>query len=358
MDSIDRFNLIHSEQIFRINWKDYSEPDIQDLLDIYYTSLGYDVINWHERDRANENAADLTAKYGKKDIAIAVKLSPSKGDREQVSDLADRLEKRKIYYYVNQPTKAFDEKMKKQENVEFKNMDSFIQDCYKNNISLFFDIMLCNNTTLSKDLNQAKYVILKMFSLKTKKANKTFALSNESLRILWRIKDISVQLHKCSEQLMIFYDNRGEPTHEDVKRFLIQLKCFELIMQNLPGFLNQFLEKNKGFISQNVKNTCEDSDWLYLVERPADLKPENISKYLKLTKSNLEKYKRAVVKKDIDIVDELNRVSKNNRKEAMVSILRYFYLFGKFLEQRTDAFFSQSIGGRYERANRDFTEFE
>ena len=87
-----------------INWNVYTEEQIHLIICLFYQSLEYHVRNLHESDRSHEKGADIVIEKGEESIAIAVKIKPVKTDRDQVIDLSNRLEKKKVHL---QPTCRF-----------------------------------------------------------------------------------------------------------------------------------------------------------------------------------------------------------------------------------------------------------
>jgi hypothetical protein len=338
-------------ELFDIDWASYSEEQIQQIIHLHYESHGYDVSNYHLADRASEKGADLVAKKKTETIAIAVKIKPVKSDYTQVAELSRRSEKRKLYYYVSTPAIGFTEMIKEGvSNVEFKTMRDFLVECFKHNPRLYFELILSNNTKIDDYINESKKWLILAVNNRDKDIKGTRHLSSKAMQQLWRLKDITVELHKSTDHLAYFYEKRDKCDKiYDTKVFFRVLHNFEQVLAPLPDILHSFISENEAFVLENARYTHADSDWLHYGLK-MNLSPFYISeKFEEIQKRNgeLDEFFKKYSGKS-NIADEIE-VDEENFNEIYASILKYIGGFGFNLEFRIDNFFKQANGETFER---------
>ena len=143
-DFYESLKRLHKEYKIEINWDNFDEPQIQELIAILFHSIGYYPENLHKADRAREEGADLVLKTRNHSIALAVKIKPKNVDRQQLSDLSKRGEDKRIYVYIRTPSGKFRDSMGEYEGiVDFWNRDKLNNFFVTNNlgftVSLIFD---------------------------------------------------------------------------------------------------------------------------------------------------------------------------------------------------------------------------
>jgi len=95
-------------------WDKIEELGILDCIEEVYSRKKYSTKNFHRTDRRHEMGVDLLCKKDKEQIAFAVKKKPRKEDIEQLNSFIKTTKgMRRIYVYIDPPTRPFEDKLKK-----------------------------------------------------------------------------------------------------------------------------------------------------------------------------------------------------------------------------------------------------
>lgn len=252
-----------------IPWKKFREEEIQTLIAMLFHSLEYHVEELHKSDRANEGGADVVAKKGDKSIAIAIKIKPDNKDRPQLIDLSKRKEKKKIYIYIDTPTKKFLDFIKDYKNIEFLDKKKLNELFIDKNIYFTANIIF-DNHPVNRELSIIQYILDQQWkkSLKSKK-RKIKQLDKKSFFMLWRLKDMAVTLHQTNRLIERLFET--PINNKDVElssHFLnIFLDYLDILRSKISEFLTffiQFYTKNKELVDNSIIEQNDRSHWLWI----------------------------------------------------------------------------------------------
>ncbi|MCX6818194.1 MAG: hypothetical protein NTU57_05050 [Candidatus Aenigmarchaeota archaeon] len=249
---------------FQKIWIKRKEEDIHDCLKKAYVKLGYEVNNIHASDRSHENGIDLECINAEEIIHIQAKLKPVSSDIKQLKNFARSKADKKIYVYVLDPSRKFDEEIKNyKEKINFWNAEQLHEFFLKTEIPSYIRLLF-----LSSDLIQTIIETLKEIN-KSKKVKKT-ELKTEQLRDWWILKDRAVKLHANLEFLRDAYQTellkKDRIEISEVKKYIDDLmKKFELINQSSAIDLLYIFKKINSvypsLISKFINVTERRSNW-------------------------------------------------------------------------------------------------
>lgn len=254
----------------QIPWENFSEEEIHFIIQRACERNGWKVYNLHKIQRNVEHGADLivTKDDGKK-IAIAVKIKPRSQDRIQLNDLFERDEEEKIYIYIKDPTPDFKNAMSKYNSrIRFLSKKEFSNWMFKLDPYLYSSLII-DLHEFSLKLAELQKFLIKLFYESTEgiiKPAKT-KLNEESLRILWRLKDEVVFLNKSLRSFQIMFENiedkPSEPEKDSVflEGFIKVLNSFLDSIIFIHEKLKKMYEKNKNFVAYVIKKTEDRSNW-------------------------------------------------------------------------------------------------
>ncbi len=309
------------KEIVEIPWKNFTEEEIQTMISILFHSLDYHIKELHKSDRANEDGADIIVSNKNETFAIAVKLKPNHKDRYQLLELSRRKEKRKIYIFIETPTKKFSETMKQDgNNVEFwdvKHLNNFF---IKRNL-YFSANLIFHGTETYKNIQEIQYLFFDLLrKCKDRQKDDVKELNKKSFSLLWRLKDISVTLNKTNRLLKNMFEEPMELKDEKfniyfLNIFLNYLESLNPIASPFSRCFNEFYKNNKQLVDNSIIENSDRSHWLYLYE----FKPLNSGYNLKSSLHNGIKEKEAfdrILKKgkskDTDFEKYCEEISKSN----------------------------------------------
>jgi hypothetical protein len=171
-------------------WKDLDEVFLIDVLEKVYKRLGYSVTNFHKTDRIHEDGVDLLCKMGNETIAIQTKMKPGTKDILQLNKLSSIIEGRRVYIYVNTPTKPFMETMEgKKSIVEFWDSKLLHNFLVENESIEYFCLYFSQHPFIMS--------LLKVHEFLIQKKNANYAhhgFTIDELQELWDAKDNSVKV--------------------------------------------------------------------------------------------------------------------------------------------------------------------
>lgn len=336
--------MLRKEYKIEINWDGFSEPQIQVLLAILFHSVGYYPENLHEADPAREEGADLVLKRRRHTIALAVKRKPKNSDRQQLSDLSRRGEDAKIYVYIHTPSGRFRNSMAEYEGViDFWNRDKlngfFVASNLGFTVSLIFD-----DSELSRTIREAQRTLLGVLQ-KCRRLEKREAarLDSQSLRLLFRLKDEGVSLHKTNANVITLLEKpinfkRRELNEHFCRLFLEYLDMLNGRLTSFLGAFGRFYDRNEDLVNNSIIENDGRSHWFQLMSYSPDntlpaLKSE-LGKAIEDSET-LKKLKKTPLTRAVD--DSWKEAAKNNDVWAvMESRIRKLMIFGASIEAIVD----------------------
>lgn len=252
-----------------IPWKKFNEEEIQTIISILYHSLDYNIKELHKSDRANEDGADLVVSNENEEIAIAVKIKPNNKDRPQLMELSERNEKKKLYIYIETPTKKFLQDTKHYNNVEFWNVNK-LNEFFINNNLYFSANLIFQNTETYINIENIKFLFFKLrYESQNKKKEDFKEFNKKSFSLIWRLKDISVTLHKTNVLMKDMFDEPMKFKDENydlyfLNIFLKYLESLNSIVSSFYEIFNIFYKNNMHLVDNSIIEKSDRSHWLYL----------------------------------------------------------------------------------------------
>lgn len=332
-----------------IPWDKFKEEEIHSLLALLYSSLGYSVDHLHKSDRANEEGADIVVKKGRDIIAFAVKIKPSHVDRYQLLELSRRTEPRKVYVYIQTPTKKFHDSMKTDgKGVEFWDTNKLNEIFVSENLFLTAHIIF-ENHNLHKNLKKIQEHLINLWLMsKKKKKRRVKRITRDSFFTLWRLKDIAVTLHKTNELALEVFENPVNFKNRKLDEHFLWmfLGYLDRLEEKSSVFLLHFLQffkNNKNLVYNSIIKQSDRSHWITL----ARYKPLNnlidIDKVLEKS-INMEKAFRKLQESTAKTTPEISKTLKEQITSNKSNIVwkaieveaRILFLFGYALEEIID----------------------
>jgi len=253
-----------------INWRLYTEEQIHLLLCLFYQSRDYHVRNLHESDRSHEKGADIIVTKNDEEIAIAVKLKPTKKDRDQVIDLNNRSEKKKVYLYIDTPTDSFNDFINEyKEKIEFWD-NKKLNDIFRENHPYFMANIIFDNSEVHLELEKIKFLLFYLReSCRNLKNQEIKILNKQSFSKLWRLKDVAVTLHKTNEFISSFIRTPLNFKDEKFNEHFLEMfmNYLEKQYQNFNLFFRHFMEfyeDNKELVNNGIIKGITTSHWYWI----------------------------------------------------------------------------------------------
>ena len=257
-------------QLPKIPWEMFREEEIHFIIRRACERNGWEVYNLHKIQRNVERGADLvvTKNDGSK-LAIAVKIKPRSQDRAQLIDLSERPEKEKIYIYIKDPTPDFTKEMKKHaDQIKFLDKDKLSKWIFNLDPYIYSSLVI-DLHEFSFKLLEIQKSLIKFFHESTEGNIKPtqMQLSEESLRILWRLKDETVSLNKTFRTFQLMFEV-VEDKEPEPQKDIIFLNGFVNVLNNLYNsvifinrWMNKFWEENENFVAYVIRKTEDRSNW-------------------------------------------------------------------------------------------------
>ncbi len=178
------------------NWK-VDEPEIHSYIIQAYEKQGYECINFHDSGPSVENGVDIFSNRYKETIGVAVKISPKQKDVEQLKKFVKNKIKRKIYVYINDPTRPFFEELKKLKDkglIEVMNAKTLHKFLIENR-----SVDYVKKYIFSHKLFASFIAIMKNWE--SVREAKILKPTREDIKLLWDWKDKAVSFHKVSRAI-------------------------------------------------------------------------------------------------------------------------------------------------------------
>lgn len=183
--------------LLRKIWNDNDETKIQDCIEEVYSNKGYDVKNFHQSDRRNEDGIDLLCKMDNEKIGFAVKIKPGKKDIDQLERFLSNKGIKKIYVYVDHPAKPFEKEIEKHKSeIEFWDWDKLHDELVLAPSTQYLIRYILQNP-LVKNLSDVHYSLYKCRKAKYQ----NHKISSDELSDLWNIKDDAVKLRAILDHI-------------------------------------------------------------------------------------------------------------------------------------------------------------
>lgn len=333
---------LREEYKIEINWNNFGEPQIQTLLAILFHSIGYSPENLHKADRAREEGADLVLRKPKHSIALAVKIKPTSKDRQQLSDLSKRGEDKKTYVYIHTPSGKFRECMREYEGiVDFWNREKlnnfFVIKNLGFTVSLIFD-----DIDLSQTIRQAQKTLFGLGERCRKlKKGAPAPLDSQSFKLLFRLKDDAVSLHKTNQNVITLFEKpinfkKRELNEHFCKLFLEYLDILNTRLKSFSNYFDIFYARNEDLVNNSIIENYGRSHWLYLLQyRPDNSLPALENELQKAIK--IDETFRKLRKISPELENSWKESAKNNDVWAvMESRVRNLMILGAGIEAIVD----------------------
>lgn len=330
-----------------IQWKKFTEEEIQTLLAMLFHTIDYSVDELHKSDRANECGADLVVKKGNESTAIAVKIKPDTKDRPQLIDLSKRQEKKKLYVYIETPTKKFLDFTKEQHDVEFWDMNKLNDFFITKNIYFSANIIF-DNHPINDEITLIRYILSQLWKRShNAKKQKIRPINKESFFVLWRLKDMAVTLHQTNKLIERLFETPINNKNQELNVhflniFLDYLTVLEAKISEFLTFFVLFYEKNEELVNNSIVEQHSRSHWLWI----AHYQPLNNLRTLReeLKDAIRDKKLYADLAKDLENVPEDKELKKyeeeiakgNDIWQAIHKKLRDLMIFGSGVEEIVD----------------------
>ena len=327
-----------------INWERYGEEEIHTIICLLYQGLEYHVKNLHKADRANEKGADIIAEKDKEKIAIAVKMKPSKTDRDQVIDLSNRLEEKKIYIYIKTPTDSFQNFIKEfSDKIDFWDSKK-LNDFFREKHPYFMTNIIFDTSEIYQELEGLKFLLFYLREVCSKlKKEPVKKLNKNDFLVLWRLKDVAVTLYKTNQMISPLLKTPLTFKDDKLNEHFVEifLNYLEMMYRNFNLFTKHFLEfyeKNKSLVHNGIIRGITTSHWFWIggfnvTTNLGDLK-ESLKKAMD-NQETMEKLKKEFPdeKRDKRLEKELLIESRGNDVwKAMEYQATKLELFGRALE--------------------------
>lgn len=343
-DFHEYLDRLHKDYRIEINWDNFNEPQIQELIAILFQSIGYYPENLHEADPAREEGADLVLKKRNHSIALAVKIKPKNMDRQQLSDLSKRGEDKKIYVYIRTPSGKFRDSMHEYKGiVDFWDRDKLNSFFVTNNLGFTVSLIFDDND-LSQTIREAQTTLFGLLQKCRRLEKRTPPpLDSQSFKLLFRLKDDGVSLYKTNENVITLLEKpinfKGRELNEHFSRLF--LEYLDILNGRLKSFLyyfNRFYDRNEDLVNNSIIENDGRSHWLHLIQyRPDNSLPALKNELRESIKNNetLKRLKKTFLDKELE--NSWRQRAKNNDVWAvMESRVRNLMIFGAGIEAIVD----------------------
>lgn len=256
--------------------EDFAEEEIHLIIEEFFRSKNYKVINLHRIQKSEERGCDLIVEKNDRKIAIAVKIKPRAKDRAQLEDLSKRDEQEKWYVYIQDPTPRFIEKMNelKDKGIVYLSKSELCKKLFSLN-NIFYLTLLLHNCKFSRSLIFISEFLTKIYNSidDYKKPSKSQeVMINDILKTLWRLKDDAATLNKSlgDFQMMFEYLERRS-TNLSLEQEISFLKAFLNVIESYLEKSNRLLEnlkrlcKSNHFVNYVIYETQDRSNWLGII---------------------------------------------------------------------------------------------
>lgn len=337
--------------LINIPWLKYTEEEIQVIIGCYFSNLGYHIENTHLSDRANEEGADLICKKNNESIAIAVKIKPNKKDCMQAHELANRKETKKIYVYINTPTKSFNDFRDKYiTQIEFWDCKT-LNDNFVNNQLYFAANLIFMKHCFFEILKNIRNTLCKFYHKyhNEKPIIEKYNFDKNLFNLLWRLKDDSVMLHKANKFTVMVFNQPIKNTSSDLNK--AYLSFFINYLDDLYGNFSNFNENlieldhlNFTLIKNIVLKTKSRSQWLNFLS--ANFDPFNL-RLLDEKNEMLDIIEKQKLDLKLNKEKQFNTIEEKSKENSVWSAIsnnnKLFLTFGLYLEQVIDDLFNEYI---------------
>lgn len=334
----------YKEYRIEVDWNQFNEEQVQTLIAILFQSIGYSIENWHEADRAREDGADLIVRKSKDSIALAVKIKPKTEDRQQLSDLSKRKEKKKIYVYIQTPSGKFRESMSEHDEiVDFWGKEE-LNDFFVKKNSGFTTSLIFDGHKISQTIHEAQrtlFELLRKCRSLEKRAPKR--LDSQSFKLLFRLKDDGVSLHKTNQNVIPLIEKPINMKKRELNEHFLRLflEYLDILNSRLISFLHYFelfYNRNEDLVNNSIIENDGRSHWLDILQYSTDNALPSLQKELKEA-IKYDKLLKTIKKRFPDKEQEKywrERAKNNEVWAVMESRVRKLMIFGAGIEAIVD----------------------
>lgn len=250
------------------NWR-LNEEEIHSYIIEAYENQGYECANFHDSGASVERGVDILLKKPKENIMIAVKIHPKTKDIKQLKDFIENGSTRKIYIYINTPTRPFFDKLKELQKTELlevmgtKTLHEFL---IKHKSFGYMKKYLYSH----KIFDNLVGIMKEWYSVKDNKNSKA---SKEDIKLLWDWKDKSVSFYKTSKTIFDYMDPKIKSiTSENerdypsmVERVILFLDYMNHEVEELKSIFEKLKRTNSGLLSYLWVLAGGRSNWYTLI---------------------------------------------------------------------------------------------
>lgn len=247
-------------------WEDKDENDVLRCIIEAWRNLECDsIVNFHKYDRRHEGGVDIACQESQETINVQAKMKPRQKDIKQLETLSKSAANKKIYVYINQPSKPFMNYMKRLEGrVEFwdsKKLHTFL---ISNRSQLYLRYLFLD-CDLFRNIHD---ILVKIFA--SSKIN-PLPLDPSLLPDWWDIKDRAVKLHASLEHLELFWKDRllSQDRHDSVvlndlldQIFLSFAIISDTCSKDLLNLIGKVSDKQPNVLSYYVDKVLVSSPWI------------------------------------------------------------------------------------------------
>lgn len=179
-------------------WSNVDEVLIHECIEEAFLNKGYNVKNFHKSDRRNENGIDILCEINNQKIGFAVKKKPVKKDITQLDILLSNENIKKVYVYVDHPSKSFENHIEQigTNHIEFWNWDQLHNELIMGPSIQYLRRYLLKNSLL-ENMSSVHKSLYKCRKSKYSRHNTSY----DEMMDLWIIKDDIVKLRAILDHI-------------------------------------------------------------------------------------------------------------------------------------------------------------
>lgn len=246
-------------------WEGKIEDDILDCIEEACRNSYEIVENFHKKDRLHENSVDISCERSGEKTNFQAKVKPGKKDIAQLVKFSKSVATKRIYIYVDQPSRPFKERMLRLKKlVDFWDAEQLHKFLLENRSQLYirFSFLGCK---MAQDIYS---VLLKIFS--QSKLNPT-PLDSSMVNDWWEFKDRAVKLHSSLEHEDLYWKDKllSQADHDPVtlERLLGEVfLSFSIIgktcSEDLLSHINTIIGREPSVMSYYVIKVLKSSSWM------------------------------------------------------------------------------------------------
>lgn len=251
-------------------WSKSREEEIIQCLEDVFSRRGYTTKNFHIEDRVNELGTDLKCLRDNEKIEFAVKKKPKKKDIQQLKTFSKSTNgSKKIYVYVEPPTRFFESSMRLVKSVTFWDAYRLHEELIDGE-SIRYICLLFSNLPISNVIAKAYEIVYD----KRKTNYQIRKLTFNELDRLWTIKDNVVKMRsmllnistRWTKKLMTKSIRTPEEYNSMLEELFEELDIVNLLTgKKLTSSFEEIAEKNPDLFGLFWENARQRTNWKDLV---------------------------------------------------------------------------------------------